>query len=198
VKKRTLEVSPNGLLLESATAEDDLYDLTGLPSRLSQRLQSGAVVTGALLLLVFGFSGVAFAAEETGKSRLLYSQELLDIGNELRCPTCQGVSILESETPQSVAMRKEIERQVNEGKNKSEILSFFRQRYGDWILRQPDKDSSFGKTVWALPALGLVLGPVWLVYAIRSSRRREDEDRNEMEKELRAHIQSLKQDGGLA
>lgn len=198
VNKRTLEVSPNGLLLESATAEDDLYDLAGVPSRLSQRVQSGIVVTGALLLLVFGFSGVAFASEETGKARLLYSQELLDIGNELRCPTCQGVSILESETPQSVAMRKEIERQVTEGKKKGEILAFFRQRYGDWILRQPDKDSSFGKVVWAVPVLGLVLGPVWLVYAIRSSRRREDEERSEMEKELRAHIQSLKQSGGQA
>lgn len=197
VKKRTLEVSPNGLLLESATSEDDLYGIAGLPSRLSQKLQTSAVVTGAVLLLVFGFSGVAFAEQETGKARLLYSQELLDIGNELRCPTCQGVSILESETPQSVAMRKEIERQVTEGKKKEEILSFFRQRYGDWILRQPDKDSSFGKVVWALPALGLILGPVWLVYAIRSSRRREHEDRSEMEKELRAFLESHRQSGGL-
>lgn len=197
VKKRTLEVSPNGLLLESATSEDDLYGIVGLPSRLTQKLQTSAVVTGAVLLLVFGFSGVAFAEQETGKARLLYSQELLDIGNELRCPTCQGVSILESETPQSVAMRKEIERQVTEGKKKEEILSFFRQRYGDWILRQPDKDSSFGKVVWALPALGLILGPVWLVYAIRSSRRREDEDRSEMEKELRAFLESHRQSGGL-
>ena len=108
------------------------------------------------------------------------------------------MSILESETPQSVAMRKEIERQVTEGKQKAEILSFFRQRYGDWILRQPYKDSSFGKTVWALPALGLILGPLWLISAIRSSRRREDDARSEMEKELRAHISSLKSGGGMA
>jgi cytochrome c-type biogenesis protein CcmF len=196
VKKRTLEVSPNGLLLESATGEDELYDLSGFSAGTLDKLKSSALVTGAVLLLVFGFSGVAYASEETGKARLLYSQEMLDIGNELRCPTCQGVSILESETPQSTAMRKEIERQVGEGKTKAEILTFFRQRYGDWILRQPDTDSSFGKTVWALPMVGLILGPIGLIYAIRNSRRREDDERNDMENELRAHIESIKKAGG--
>lgn len=170
--------------------------MSGFSAGTLDKLKSSALVTGAVLLLVFGFSGVAYASEETGKARLLYSQEMLDIGNELRCPTCQGVSILESETPQSTAMRKEIERQVGEGKTKAEILTFFRQRYGDWILRQPDTDSSFGKTVWALPMVGLILGPIGLIYAIRNSRRREDDERNDLENELRAHIESIKKAGG--
>ncbi len=132
---------------------------------------------------------------EDAKSRLQFSQELREIGDELRCPTCQGVSILESDTPQSVAMRREIERQMNEGKKKDEIIRFFRDRYGEWILRKPDSDSAVGKMIWVIPSVGLVLGPVVLVWAIRTSRRRELLERETIEKELRAFIESRRLKG---
>ncbi|MEY4065371.1 MAG: hypothetical protein RIR26_1579 [Pseudomonadota bacterium] len=196
IKRRTLEVSANGLVLESATGELDLLSETLAPVKLSQKVQSAAIVTGALLLLVFGFSGTAMAAEKENKARLLYSQEMIDIGNELRCPTCQGVSILESETPQSVAMRREIERQMGEGKKRDEILRFFRDRYGEWILRQPDASQAFGKLIWLVPSVGLILGPAWLIVSIRSSRRREEEERQSIEKELRGFIDAARQRAG--
>lgn len=196
IKRRSLDVSSNGLVLESATGEFDLLAESLAPVRLSQKAQSVAIVTGAVLLVAFGFSGTAMAAEETNKARMQYSQELLDIGNELRCPTCQGVSILESETAQSTAMRKEIERQVNDGKSKDEILKFFRDRYGEWILRQPDTSNTFGKAIWLIPSVGLVVGPAWLIFAIRSSRKREDEERTAIEIELRALIEAARHSGG--
>jgi len=196
IKRRSLDVSSNGLVLESATGEFDLLAESLAPVRLSQKAQSVAIVTGAVLLVAFGFSGTAMAAEESNKARMQYSQELLDIGNELRCPTCQGVSILESETAQSTAMRKEIERQVNDGKSKDEILKFFRDRYGEWILRQPDTSNTFGKAIWLIPSVGLVVGPAWLIFAIRSSRKREDEERTAIEIELRALIEAARHSGG--
>jgi len=196
IKRRSLDVSPNGLVLESATGEFDVLAESLAPVRLSQKAQSVAIVTGAVLLVAFGFSGTAMAAEEPNKARMQYSQELLDIGNELRCPTCQGVSILESETAQSTAMRKEIERQVNDGKNKDEIIKFFRDRYGEWILRQPDTSNTFGKAIWLIPSVGLVVGPAWLVFAIRSSRKREDEERTAIEIKLRALIEAARHSGG--
>ncbi|MEN9529868.1 MAG: hypothetical protein RI932_1741, partial [Pseudomonadota bacterium] len=180
----------------SATDDSDLLAESLAPVRLSQKVQSAMIVTGAVVLLAFGFSGTAWAAEETNKARMQYSQELLDIGNELRCPTCQGVSILESDTPQSVAMRKEIERQVADGKRKDEIIRFFRDRYGEWILRQPDTSQSFGLMIWVIPSVGLVLGPAWLIFALRSSRRREEEERVAIERELRNHIEQARRIGG--
>jgi cytochrome c-type biogenesis protein CcmF len=197
-KRRSLDVSPNGLVLESATEDADLLAESLAPVRLSQKVHSAMIVTGAVVLLAFGFSGTAWANEESNKARMQYSQEMLDIGNQLRCPTCQGISILESDTPQSVAMRKEIERQVSEGKKKDEIISFFRDRYGEWILRQPDTSQSFGLMVWVIPSVGLVLGPAWLIFALRSSRRREEEERLAIEKELRQFIEQAKSVGGQA
>jgi cytochrome c-type biogenesis protein CcmF len=196
IKRRSVEVSENGLMLESATEETDLLIESLAPVQRSHKLQSAGVILGAVLLLVFGLSGTAMAEE--AQSRLQYSQQLRDVGEELRCPTCQGVSILESETPQSTAMRREIERQLAEGKPKDEIIKFFRDRYGEWILRKPDTTSSFGQIVWIIPSVGLVLGPLVLIAAIRSSRRREVAERDTVEKALRAFIETKKATGGRA
>lgn len=194
IKRRSVDVSSNGLMLESATDEGDLLNDALAPVKRAHKVQSALVISVAVLLVAFGFSGTAMADES--KARLQYSKELLEIGDELRCPTCQGVSILESETPQSTAMRREIERQVAEGKSKAEIISFFRDRYGEWILRQPDSGSTFGKTIWVIPIAGLVLGPVFLIGAIRSSRRREVAEREVMEKALREFISARRIEGG--
>jgi cytochrome c-type biogenesis protein CcmH/NrfF len=93
-------------------------------------------------------------------------------------------------------MRKEIERQVADGKRKDEIIRFFRDRYGEWILRQPDTSQSFGLMIWVIPSVGLVLGPAWLIFALRSSRRREEEERVAIERELRNHIEQARRIGG--
>jgi len=195
IKRRSVEVSANGLLLESATEDFDLLNDSLSPVRFRQKAQSAALIGGAVLLLVFGFSGIAMAGENS-TARMQYSSQLQDIGNELRCPTCQGVSILESETPQSTAMRREIERQVSEGRSKDEIIAFFRNRYGEWILRKPDSSQAFGKMIWLIPSLGLIVGPAFLIFAIQSSRRREERERAELEKELRLFVESARQSGG--
>jgi cytochrome c-type biogenesis protein CcmH/NrfF len=93
-------------------------------------------------------------------------------------------------------MRREIERQMGEGKKRDEILRFFRDRYGEWILRQPDASQAFGKLIWLVPSVGLILGPAWLIVSIRSSRRREEEERQSIEKELRGFIDAARQRAG--
>lgn len=117
---------------------------------------------------------------------------LREVGEELRCPTCQGISILESSTPQSMAMKAEIERQLTEGKSKAEILKYFQERYGEWILRKPDGTSAFGKWIWGIPFGGLLLGPIFLVYGLRRSRERELADRKEVVEGLQSFINSQK------
>lgn len=193
IKRRSLDVSPNGLLLESATEDMDILAEALAPVKRSNKIQSALVIGGAVLLVLFGFSGTAMA--DASKARMQFSDDLKVIGDELRCPTCQGVSILESDTPQSTSMRKEIERQISEGKKKDEIIRYFRDRYGEWILRKPDSDNALGKIIWMIPSIGLAAGPVILVWAIRSSRRRELSEREALEKELREFISNRRLSG---
>lgn len=201
IKRRSVDVSENGLMLESATGEFDPLHEALQPIKRAHKIQSALVIGGAVLLVLFGFSAPAMANETAAndsKAHLQYSQEMREIGDDLRCPTCQGISILESDTPQSVAMRREIERQLAEGKKKDEIVRFFRDRYGEWILRKPDTNSSFGRLVWILPSVGLILGPIVLVTAIRSSRRRELAERESLERELQKYIEQRRMQGEQA
>lgn len=89
-------------------------------------------------------------------------QEFLDVAKELRCPTCTGLSVLESDATFSVQIKDIVKEQVQGGKSKDEILQYFTERYGPWILRAPPKQG-FNLLAWALPIAILVMGPfaVW-------------------------------------
>jgi cytochrome c-type biogenesis protein CcmH len=77
------------------------------------------------------------------------------VAKEIRCPTCRSISAAESDAPASVAVRKEIERQVRDGRSDAEIRSFFVDRFGDDILLRP-RASGVAAAVWALPVIALV------------------------------------------
>ena len=107
---------------------------------------------------------------EEGLEKKLYpstgpiGQEFRDIAYELRCPTCTGLSVLESDAKFSVQIKDIVLEQVNAGKSKDEVLRYFTDRYGSWILRTPPK-SGYNLLAWAIPMTLLTLGPllVWLL-----------------------------------
>ena len=214
IKRRSLDVTENGLELETATASlEDLIQheirLPGVPQVGSGARGEGVLTSMGILIFVvslsvFGLSGVAmaqaavdvsppppvdaFAKSVGGAVSVQINPKVREVGEELRCPTCQGISVLESGTPQSLAMRAEIERQLSEGKTKDQILDYFKDRYGEWILRKPDSRSTFGFWVWAIPVGGLVAGPALLVLGIKRSRQREMSERNEIIDQLRSFL----------
>ena len=234
IVRRSVDVSPNGLAMETMTGslEDILSDhLTttgGTPTSRGDRSLATATLVAIVALTIFGFSGIAFAqapsdagaASEPGAAAEVaapkdasanansagadlmatpasslaplsqMNPKLREVGEELRCPTCQGISVLESETPQSQAMKAEIEKQLLEGKSKDQILKFFQERYGEWILRKPDAATGFGFWVWAVPIGGLLIGPFALILALKRTRRRTDQERAELMGELKSYIAS--------
>jgi cytochrome c-type biogenesis protein CcmH len=96
-----------------------------------------------------------------------------DVANELRCPTCTGLSVLGSEANFSVQIKNQVREQLDAGKSKSEILAYFTERYGPWILREPPKEG-FNLLAWLLPAALLVLGPIILWFTVWRHRAQFD------------------------
>jgi len=100
--------------------------------------------------------------------------------DELRCPTCQGLSVKDSEAGFSVSIRNKAEEMVRQGYSDDEIRGFFVKRYGEWILRAPPKEG-FNLILWALPGAAILFG-LWMVFT--KSRRWVEIEGKEVKQEL--------------
>ena len=79
------------------------------------------------------------------------------IGLLLRCPVCQGMPISDSPADMAQSMMAKVRTMHKEGKSEEDILKYFTDRYGDWVLLRP-KASGFNWLVWGLPPFVLLLG----------------------------------------
>lgn len=100
------------------------------------------------------------------KQYLLYKKTAKD----LRCPTCTGLSVLESDARFSVQIKDLVEEKVKEGKSKQEILDFFESRYGPWILREPPK-KGVNLLAWLFPIGLMVVGPIVIWFTVWRKRK---------------------------
>ena len=85
------------------------------------------------------------------------------LSNELRCPTCQGLSVKDSEAGFSTSIKGKISEMMKRGKSDEEIMAYFVERYGEWILRAPPV-SGFNMVLWVLPGIAIVTGLLWVLY----------------------------------
>ncbi|HUR22852.1 MAG TPA: cytochrome c-type biogenesis protein [Acidimicrobiales bacterium] len=122
-----------------------------------------------VLLFVVG-TALFVGTRDTGGARTP-AQRADHIASEVRCPTCEGLSAAESESPASLAIRREVRRRVDLGQRDDEIRSFLVGRYGHDILLRPGS-TGVDALVWALPVAALVCALAGLMLAFRGWRVR--------------------------
>jgi cytochrome c-type biogenesis protein CcmH len=118
---------------------------------------------------------------------VLYAQTDSEIENrvrmlahQLRCPTCQSQSVKDSDAGLSLNMKAKIRDLIQAGKSDGEILDYFVERYGEWILRSPPK-SGFNLLLWVLPVVVMIIA---LLVLIRSMKQKKREPELEQESPL--------------
>lgn len=121
-------------------------------------------ILGALLLIP-----LAARADET------LSPEALSIANQLNCPVCEGLSVRDSTSQLSGQMRQEIQKRLDQGQSRQQIINYFVSVYGVSILRDPPKHG-FILTLWWGPVVGLLvaiilLGAFLMQKHMRAARR---------------------------
>ncbi len=94
------------------------------------------------------------------------AERVADLSAELRCPTCRGQSVLESDAPAAAAIRTEIARRIDEGQGEEEIKAYLVDRFTPSILLTPPR-SGVAALVWVLPVAGLVVAVAALTVAFR-------------------------------
>jgi cytochrome c-type biogenesis protein CcmH len=80
-----------------------------------------------------------------------------EIALQLRCPVCQGLSVGDSPSELANEMRVLIREQLQQGQTPAQVLDYFAQRYGEWILLAPPKHG-FNLIIWVLPFVLLPIG----------------------------------------
>lgn len=115
-----------------------------------------------IVLIIFFF----VIAVSCGKPLIDPAGRIERLGKQLRCPVCRGVPITDSPSELATQMMEVLRQQVNEGKSDEEILKYFEERYGEWILLKP-KPEGMNLAIWILPALFLLGGAVFIVLRAR-------------------------------
>lgn len=116
------------------------------------------------------FSGALFceaSPQELTEDQYLKFQEA---AKDLRCPTCTGLSVLESDAPFSKQIKDLVEEKVKEGASHKEIMTYFTERYGPWILREPPK-YGVNLIAWLFPLILLVGGPICVWFFVWRKRK---------------------------
>lgn len=88
------------------------------------------------------------------------------IETQLRCPTCQGLSIADSPATSAAQMRALVREQLAGGASGDEIRAFFVARYGRWILLDPPLAGP-DLALWLAPALIVAVGATLVVRRAR-------------------------------
>ena len=87
---------------------------------------------------------------------------------EIRCVQCENEPIAQSTADIAADMRALVRERIAAGDSDEDIRSFFRQRYGDFVLFRPPFDAR----TWALWAAPLLLGGAGLAAVLAGRRRR--------------------------
>jgi cytochrome c-type biogenesis protein CcmH len=101
-----------------------------------------------------------------------------DLINRLRCVTCRGYSIADSNIELASDLRRQVRELMAQGKTDDEIFKYMTDRYGDYILYDPPVT---GRTwiLWAAPIFLLLAGVTGAAVVISRKSRLPDTDPND-------------------
>ena len=102
-----------------------------------------------ILFLVASFLGLKSAeANDVLKNKIL---------KNVRCLICQGQSVYDSESDFASSIKLVVEKKINDGFSEKQIYEFLREKYGQWILYEPEMVKNT-YILWLLPLLLFLFG----------------------------------------
>ena len=86
------------------------------------------------------------------------SEELKNkILKNIRCLICQGQSVYDSESDFAFSIKLIVGKKINDGLSEKQIYEFLREKYGEWILYDPELSKNT-YILWLLPLLLFLFG----------------------------------------
>ncbi|MDC1338517.1 cytochrome c-type biogenesis protein CcmH [Pelagibacteraceae bacterium] len=114
-----------------------------------------------LLFLVTNFSELrSYEINDVLKNKIL---------KNIRCLICQGQSVYDSESEFASSIKLIVDRKINEGLKEKQIYQFLREKYGNWVIFDPQLNKNT-YVLWLLPLLLFFFGGAIIYKKIVSNK----------------------------
>ena len=81
----------------------------------------------------------------------------IEITKNLRCLVCQGQSVYDSDSEFANSLKVLVDKKLEKGLSESQIYDYFKDKYGEWILYDPELNKNT-YLLWLLPILIFLIG----------------------------------------
>ena len=100
-----------------------------------------------LILFIFNFNLVNAQNNELNSK----------ITKNLRCLICQGQSVYDSDSEFANSLKVLVDKKLEKGFSEPQIYDYFKDKYGEWILYDPELNKNT-YLLWLLPILIFLIG----------------------------------------
>ena len=105
-----------------------------------------------ILLIIFFFTGFSPVKSDEKDDNL--KNKIL---KNIRCLICQGQSVYDSDSDFASSIKIVVNNKIDEGFSEAKIYEFLKEKYGDWIIYEPELNKNT-YILWLLPILLFLLG----------------------------------------
>ena len=104
-------------------------------------------------------------------ARHVEEQTVYEIAAQLRCVVCQNLSVADSPSEMASQMRGVIKERLAAGDRPDQVIRYFVDKYGEWILLSPRRQG-FSLLVWIFPGVAVLVGLGIVALVLRRWTRR--------------------------
>ena len=112
-----------------------------------------------LKIFIILFLGTSFFGLKSDEVNDVLKNKIL---KNIRCLICQGQSVYDSESEFASSIKLIVDRKINEGLKEKQIYQFLREKYGDWVIFDPQLNKNT-YVLWLLPLLLFLVGGVIMI-----------------------------------
>ena len=119
-----------------------------------------------LKIFIILFLVTSFSELKSDEANNVLKNKIL---KNIRCLICQGQSIYDSESEFASSIKPTVDRKINEGLKEKQIYKFLREKYGDWIIYDPQLNKNT-YILWLLPLLLFLFGGAIIFKRLNSKK----------------------------
>ena len=112
-----------------------------------------------LRIFLIIFLSIGFSQLESSEKNDELKNKIL---KNIRCLICQGQSVYDSESDFASSIKLIVNKKIKDGMSEDQVYKFLRERYGDWVIYDPELNKNT-YILWLLPLLLFLAGGAIMV-----------------------------------